>query len=593
MKKTVFLIILSLISFRLTAQVKYEEGRIQVLGVQLLQDANDENAYYYLPQYPRLATHSNGDFELMCIKYVGEGDQPSGGLFHALIQFTLPDTLISQLQDALKKKVSGAKILGPVPLQPLASGEGEGAAGFQLVSAILSNAGGEGSFSRSVITSGYAPLLPGSKSAIAANLTPEGATLLWNSFTGATSDVSVSINACYEAAVKAYNAVITANMDVIYKHFSTVYNYQHKYTKRELRDVSDELIKDGKINIEAFDRSKGLNIKNSDMEGILSIITDKITEIMFNTETGWSKAPEKEDAVTAGQIKGRQKRGWITKLFKGTGNTKYISDDQFVLKKRSDIRSNSFYLNLSKTTTIKVPVHSSGNLGGLYEELGNDTKYFRIVNLNDAAFQHRDIYFQIDGEYVDAFKSKINFVAVNFKKEYKSSAATTKEIFFNYSNIEKGELIKPVSYPRLGDKSADWLNYEYRLNWSIRGIDKKITVPADSSWIRSNAPVISLTPPFKKEIVEIDTDLSMFTDAGFSTAIVEFASILAGNKEKVGRVMIRASDAEALNKVALYHDDGQPVAYRVTWVSKKGTQKSELKLLDSDYLFLVPPEQEN
>ncbi len=595
MRSVLLLILTSVFAIHLSkAQVKYDEGRIQVLGVQLLQDANDENSYYYLPQYPRLATRDNGDFELLCIKYVGEGDQPSGGLFHALIQFSLPDTILSQVQDALTKKVPGAKVMGPVPLQPLESGEGEGAAGFQLVSAVLSNAGGEGSFSRSVVTSGYAPLLPGSKSAIAANLTPEGATLLWNSFTGATSDVSVSINASYEAAVKAYNAVVTANMDVIYNHFSKLYNYQHNYTRRQLRNISDELVKDGKINIEVYDRSKGLNIKSSDMEGILNLITDKITEIMFNSETGWSKAPEREVAVTSGQVKGRQQRGWITKLFKGTGNAKYISDDQFVLKKRSDIRSNKFYLNLSKTTTIKVPVHSSGNLGGFYEELGNDPKYFRIVNLNDAAFQHRNIFFQIDGEYVDAFKTMINFVSVNFKKEHKTGAATTKEIFFNYSDIEKGELIKSISFPRLGDKSASWLNYDYRLNWSIRGDDKLISIPkSDSAWISSNAPVISLKPPFKKEIIEIDTDRSMFKGAGFSTAIVEFASVLAGKKTKVGRVMLRAGDAESLSRIAMYHDEGEQVVYRVTWVSKQGTQKSKLNLLDSDYLFLIPPEPAN
>ncbi len=594
MKKIVFFLVLSLVSLKQYAQVKYDEGRIQILGVQLLQDANNDKAYYYLPQYPRLATRENGDFELLCIKYVGEGNQPSGGLFHALIQFSLPDELVNKLQDELDKKIPGAKIMGPVPLQPFDSGDKEGAAGFQLVSAILSNAGGESSFSRSVITSGYAPLLPGSKSAIAANLTPEGATLLWNSFTGATSDVSVSINASYEAAVKAYNAVITANMDIVYNHFSKVYNVQHDYSKRELRNITDEMIKDGKIDIQVYDRSKGLNIKSTDMEGILSIVTDKITEIMFDTKTGWSKAPEKEQAVTSGQIKGRQQRGWFTKLFKGTGNTKYIADDQFVLKKRTDIQSNKFYLNLSKTTTIKVPVHSSGNLGGLYEELGNDPKYFRIVNLNDASFQHRNIFFQIDGEYVDAFKSKINFVAVNFKKEHKTGAATTKEIFFNYSDIEKGNVIKSISFPRLGDKSADWLNYDYRLNWSIRGIDKQISIPpSDTAWIRSDAPVISLKPPFKKETVEIDADRSMFKDAGFSTAIVEFASVLAGKKEKVGRAMLRADDAESLTTVALYHDKNEPVAYRITWVSKKGTQKSKLKLLDSDYLFLIPPETDN
>ena len=355
MRKTIILLAFCLLGAMQTyAQVKYDEGRIQVLGVQLLQDSKNDNSYYYLPQYPRLAVKGNGDVELMCLKYVGEGDQPSGGLFHALIEFSLPEEMLIEVQAALEEEIAGAKILGPVPLLPFVSGEGEGAAGFQLISAILSNAGGEDSFSRSVITSGYAPLLPGSKSAIAANLTPEGATLLWNSFTGPTSDVSASINASYEAVVKAYNAVVTADMSVVYTHFSQMYNYQYDYSKRELRDVADELTREGKINVEVFDRSEGLDIKVSEMNSILNLVTDKLVEIMFNTETGWSKAPDKEQAVTSGQIKGRQQKGFITKLFKGTGNSKYISDDQFVLKKRSDIQTNTFYLNLSKIMSRRI-----------------------------------------------------------------------------------------------------------------------------------------------------------------------------------------------------------------------------------------------
>lgn len=585
-----FVITVVVVGLPAIAQVKYDEGRLQLLGVQLLQDYKNEKAYYYLPQYPRLSVNPDGQPELLCIKYVGEGDQPSGGLFHALMEFSLPDTLVLALQTALEEAVPGAVVMGPVPLLPL-DGEG-GAAGFQIVSGVLSDAGGETSFTRSLITSGYAPLLPGSKSAIAANLTPEGATLLWNSFTGPTSDVSASVHACYEAWVNGYNAMVSAEMNVIYDHFSQLYNVQENYSKREIRDIVDNLKRDGKIKVEVFDRSKGLDIPVTEMERILNLVTDKLVEVMFNTETGWSKSPEKEEAVTAGQIQGRQQRGWITKLFKGSGNAKYYTDDQFVLKKRTDVQTNTFYLNLSKSTTIKVPVHTSGNLGGVFESMGSDPAYFRIVDLDDAAFQYREVFFQIDGEFVDAFRSKINFVSVNFRKQHKSQPATTKEVFFNYSDIENGNQIKQVSFPRLGEESADWLKYDYKLNWSIRGLEAPLQVPAGEEWIQSDAPVVSLIPPFVKAIVEIDADRTLFIESGIATAIVEFASVLAGNKEKVGRVVLRADDPESLARLSLFHDAGEPVAYQITWVSKTGSQKSGLQLLDTDYLFLIPPSQE-
>jgi hypothetical protein len=73
------------------ALVKYDEGGLIIDGVQLLQDANDELSYYYLPQYPRLATKEDGEtLEFLCVKYVGQSGKAERRLFHALVEFTLP-----------------------------------------------------------------------------------------------------------------------------------------------------------------------------------------------------------------------------------------------------------------------------------------------------------------------------------------------------------------------------------------------------------------------------------------------------------------------------------------------------------------------
>ena len=88
MKKTVTLCILVsllILSGDLFAVVKYDEGRIMINGIQLLQDNTNPLEYYYLPQYPKLAKNADGSFEFLCIKYVGANKESSGGLFHALI----------------------------------------------------------------------------------------------------------------------------------------------------------------------------------------------------------------------------------------------------------------------------------------------------------------------------------------------------------------------------------------------------------------------------------------------------------------------------------------------------------------------------
>ena len=405
------------------ATVKYDEGRLQLiikdeiqgdLILQLLQDSEDENAYYYLPQYPRLATKGE-HFEFLCMKYVGGKEEDNGGLFHALVEFTLPPDILEKAEKELKKQSANGKIVGPVPMQQAIEDGQDGMARFKVVSSILNEQSG---FTQSVLTSGHAPLLPGSKAAIAARLNQNGATLLWESMQSPTSDVSVAIQGYYEAAVKGYNAVVTADVSTIYEHFSMVANEQEKFTKTQMRNISDELVQEQLLKVEVFDRSEGLGIDNKDMEGILDLVTDKVVELMFDTKTGWAQTPPRETAVESGQIKGRQKRGWWENVFGGHDNPKYVTDNQFVMKKREDIRVNKFYLNLSKSTTIKVPFFASGNLSGLYNALGEEQQYFRIVNLDDPDFQTRDIHFQVDGQFAESFKDILNFVSVAFRKTY-------------------------------------------------------------------------------------------------------------------------------------------------------------------------------
>ena len=593
-----WIFILLLLPIGLMCQVNYDEGRLMINGIQLLQDSNQPDTYYYIPDYPRLATKEDGDFELMCTKYIGQEGNASGGLFHTLIQFDLPEEVLNELEKELKEKKGGAKIAGPVPMkQALKDGE-DGIASFKIVSSILNNVDGKNPFTQNVITSGHAPLYKNSKAAIAAKLNQEGATLLWESLQGKTSDISVVVSGYYEAKVKGYNAVVSADMSTVYEHYSKVYSNQKEYTKRQMRKITDEMVQQQKLNIDVFDRSSGLGIKTDDMSSILSLITDKLIELMFDAEMGWAKQPEKETAVEQGQILGRQKRGFFSKVFGGARDEKYVTDNQFVLKNRSDIKVNKFYLNLSKSTTIKVPVYSSGNISGLYEVFKEDPsskdKYFRVVNLDDVDFSKREIIFQLDGEYVDTFNEILNSVTVSFKKHYgEDHSDVTKDIIINRTDLEAGKDYKNIFYPRLGIKESDWLDYEYQISWNLKGNNKTIRLPkSEDKWLKANDASIALTPPFKKRTVQIDADRTFFKDAEVQACSVRFFTILNGQPNPQGTVVLRKNDTENTSKINLYHDANEPVAYQVNWYKKSGPTTESLKSLDSDYLFLLPPSEE-
>jgi len=571
--------------------VHYERGRIELMGIQLLQDADEPHVYYYLPQAPYLASNSDGDFELLCIKFVDTEGDASGGLLHALVEFDLPEEAHAALEEALEQEIPGAVLAGPVPLQQTLgeNSDDQEMGSFEVISGVLSDQE-DGGFTRSVVTSGAAPLTPGSKAVVAAVLNPHGATLMWDSLTGPTSDLSIGINASYEARVKAYNARVVGDIETIYNHRSVISNMQQGYTRHQVRRITDQLVQDGALEIEVFDRSRSLGVDVDDMESILTIVTDKLTELMFDSTTGWAQEPEREAAVEAGQLPGRQERGWFSKVFGGARDEKYVTDNQWVLKRREDIRQHRFELILDKETTIRVPFHTAGNLGGLYRDLGDDTRYFRIVNLNDPAFEKRTVHFQIDGNYIDAFQKHINYVSVNFRKQFEGRSDHTEALHFSHADIQAGHTLQSIVFPRLGEEDSDWTEFEYQVRWSTRD-EQTVAVPRDpDEWIRTMDPAVSLVPPFEKRTIQVDMDAQSFVDADIRSAVIEFATDFLGQPRIAGRLVFRPGDTENTHRIALFHDRDAPVVQRTSWYAGWGNRREGLKQVESDYLYLMAPE---
>lgn len=561
---------------------KYDEGRIEILGIQLLQDSEDELRYYYLPQYPKIASKENGDLEFLYMKYVDEkGD--NGGLLHALVEFSLPQELIDELEAQLQEEQKGARISGPVPMLQTMDSNQSGLANFQVISSILEDSGGDVSFTESFKTSGHAPLLKGSKTAIAAKLNQKGATLLWESFKGQTSDVSIMVSGYYEARIKAYGAIIHAEVNTLYQHFSKLENKQEKFTRKQLRKVTDELIQNEVLDIDIFDRSTSFEGDNKKLEEMVEIITTQLADLMFNAEAGWSKQPETEVFVEQNQIQGRQEKGWLGKIFGGAESMPYVSDNQFVLKDRKDIRSHKFHLNLNKSVIVKFPFFSSGNIGGSFFDANQtaDNKYFKIVNLDDPDFQMRTIDFVLDGNYIGAYNSVLNFITVSFSKKYDNGQnEVTKDLVFDRNKLlNEQTLIQQVKYPRLGLSSIDFTNFDYKVKFSMTGGRGEITVPLEEKWINSTESTISLAPPYLKTTVNIDLDRSKLE----APVTIQFSVTLNGKEERQQLLILRPTDKRNTDEVSLFHDIDSKIKYQVNW--NNGVPVPEKELTDA-YIFL-------
>ncbi|MBA2848052.1 hypothetical protein G4V39_05550 [Thermosulfuriphilus ammonigenes] len=577
MRKTLIflLILLWLCSGRSNALVNYEAAPLEVKGVLLLQDAANPGAYYYLPKAPRVALGPDGRPAFSMVKFVDPDGKTSGGLLHMLVTLTLPSDELEALRQAFRKVRPGAEIVGPVPLLQ----EKEGS--FQVVSGTLSDKG----FTRTLISSGRAPLTPGSQAAIAAVLDQHGATLLWDSLKSPTSDVSVSIRAYYEAVLPSITAHVSADISTVYEHFSKVKNVQEEYTRDQIRQITDELVRTGVIKVEVTERLPG-EAGNKAIQGLVDLLSRKLTELIFDQKTGFTAIPKREKAVEPGQIKGRQQKGFLARIFTSTGNQKYYTDNQFVLKDRSDINRGVFSINLTRRTVIKVPYDTAGNLSGFYTAYKDDPQIFKVVNLADPAFQKREIFFRLDGDFAPAFEGLVNFVSVLLKKRYPTGEEATGELIFTREDVRKGNLSKSWRYARLGEKGASWMTYAYQVTWSLRG-QRKLT----SDWQETMDPIVTLAPPLRRLDLTIDADRLSFEESEVRAAVVQVRYRLFGHLYTQRLAVLKATDGESLSDYVLFIDPRSPIEYQVSWFYSDGQRlKQDWKTLEEGYLFLMPPE---
>ncbi len=585
MKQFIIIVVLGLvIQTHILAQVHYDKGRITIDELQLLQDYNDSLTYYYIPKYPRLAINEQGDFEFLCMKYVGSGDHDNGGLIHALFEFRMEEDTLKKIEKKLQAKIRNAKIKGPIPLLETMK-EGEAALGsFRIISSILTDTLNADSFTKNLITSGRAPFTPGSKAVLAASLNQEGSTLLWETFKGAASDVSIAVSGYYEAAVASYNVVVDAQMDMVYDHFSSLSKTETLFTHDEVSKAVDSLYTNGTIKIEALDRTKTLGVK-SDLKNIFQIVTDKLINIMFDTETGWSAKPEKE---TPAEAKDKTAKGVLSGFAFGPASM-FIPDIQHIVKERKDIKVQRFRLDLSESTTIKVPFYTAGNLGGLYENFHDNPKYFRVIDMEDSDFEKREIIFQLDGEFAESFEDMVNFVTVNFRKKYRDDRRDfTSQLYFNAKDIKDGKFYKSVTFPRLGALSDDWQEYEYQVSWSIRGASD--FVGENNTWKKSRSPAVVISPPFKKLTVEVDMDKQVLINADVASVVVDFAADFLGKTRLVKSLTLRSTGEENNTVAAVFYDHTGEVAYRTVWYTKSGEKiKRPHQQLENGYIYLTPP----
>lgn len=575
------------------AVVLYEEDRQFINGVALLRDKDDPLAYYYLPTYPRLSLNDEGMPEMYIVKFVGrkdgEADQPSGGLLHFLFTLDIPQAEVEQLEEELQNKVPGATLRGPVPLQvdrPLDRNEDSPRASFQIISAVLNEETGQ--FTSNVVSSGVAPVTPGSKAAVAAVLSEEGATLLFDSLEGhqGASDVSVAITAYYEAAVTGFTGTVNADLSTVYDYMLELNNFQEEYTKFEIRDTVDSMVREGLIEMDVTDRA-GLGIDTAQSEALLDLVTNKLIDMLFDTTVGISALPETERPP---ELAGREERSFFAQVFGGENQPKYISDRQFTMRDRQDIRQGSFSLRFTRNTTIKVPYDTSGNIRGLYKQYEGDENILRVVSLIDPAFERRPVVFEVDPQLYDQFGKTITSASVQVRKRYSiaGQADFRDSVRFSQQDISDGtNFSKFVVYPYLGITDDRGDEFEFRTTWNFVGGRVVTTPPSSDGYISRRDGSVQISPPVDIANMEIEIDRISMERAAMRRAEVQIRYELLGadDQKNVGLHVSRGPD---VMPVSLLYDPGTTPERRVVWTGDNTRVSCEpwVPVVDQSYILL-------
>lgn len=579
-------------------------------GTNLVLYGSDSKPYefYYLPVNLRLSKRPDGVPEFLFLKYTTDQKADAGGVQGAIMHFLMEWGLTpAQMTDAQKKieelfkkdtrkvyygldankkpvykNVPNHKqvpiIKGPVELQI------EKDNSFKIVSAIMEDK----TLTRSIITSGKAPLIPGGKVAAAASFDKNGAQLMAATFEKARSitDLSIALNYKYKLMAPAVEGSIVIYWDKFYSfmqekghHYD--YYYYHcgdctvdgkkysSYTTQNSNfnswDVMTEELRKRKIVVVTIDQKDADNPVCKDivdyfMKSFIESVSDDQQEEALSEPVS-----ENGDSIPA--------------AFSSAFNV-----NQTKVKQRME--SGYTYISLKYRAPITREVQLVGNMASWYNAAKNNPQCVAAVNLNDPFFQHRDIHCIIDLESQDIFNKEINYATINVRKKRNQGKAFEEQVTIDRDYLKANGVKATVTYARGEDKNSDV--YDYKVQWSTRGGN---IYPANPQWIKGDWQGVTLAAPIAPRNIQFEANLEELKEMGFTRATLQLRYFKFG-KEVETNIPLTVSKGEALIEQSIFTDkDTRGYAYRIIMHHK---EKGKIALdwqskSDDDYVYVTIP----
>jgi hypothetical protein len=606
----------------------------------LFPELGNENVFYYLPDKVQLATHPDGTPQFSFLRYVenvraatdtreGEG----GGIVHAVVELKVPQQMLEEARQALRRIRSGATIQGPIVYR---------GGTIALISSFKEN----NEFTKKVIGLGKAPILDNEKAAISILLTKLGAKILWESFKTPTPDLTISFEMEMAGFRSPIGATIEANFDQIYQHTSFEAAVASPLLAAEIKTAFDDLTRRGAIkvtqigtdaNIERaveaaytklismmFDPVGGTGTPNfgqlTGTTGSQPSMLDRATTMLNAARTETRAENDRRRAEAIAEL---DRMDAARPIPSGTGSTGTGRDTNAIAthpqertrsvpspvadsvearaarRRRAIDASQSplpslavaasfelrrvhqqgiFRIDLNKYNTDNLVVRFDGNAGTI-----NCANCFREVNLDDPLYVQRELTAFLDGANAGDFDKYINTVNVSMRKTHGGGAQTIDEVRVDRRNFNaEGNNFK-LLYGWKGDNNrSKWLDYEYKTDWFFFG-----GYTESSGWQKSNLGTIPLSAPFVRRAISIEADPDTIKLANVRSIQVRIFTKL-GSREDVKELRLNTR----ANQFAAQLDVLQPknvldYDFETTWFLADGTTRtSGRKSTNSAVLFV-------
>jgi hypothetical protein len=497
---------------------------------------------------------------------------------------------------AVKKLNAKAIVAGPILVKPETEKDS-----FFITSATL----GSEDLTRKVITTGKAPLFPGSQVACAARLTGDGAQIFEQTLKKGkgAADLAVSFNLAFDAMLPAVDATIVCDWSRLRQQRET-FRSQFKDTLHSFDGKAsvDGIFYGGSASVGVNDRQVSkqevkafydfLREKNIvRLEGNVSTsdpVAQKYLDAFFNMfmeRVAKKESPpdptSNRNALTPpdmSKLEGLEKQkaqaGNSSGIF-GGANFAYKYDNtgykvrQYTMNNVFQRQTERIKLNVS--LPVRMPVQITGNIAQFYDQSKDNPKCVVRFYLDDPFFQKFDVLAPINIDSPESFSNFANYVTVTVRKKRgqgQPDFADSKT--FTRRDMTDGLPVARFSYAG-GDTAEASREFEYAAQWGLR--NGKVW-PETPVYRKSSLEGININPPMVGKVLELvgDTGGMQANNVVRVSAQVRFLQL--GEEKEITTAIGQTNATEGVKTTIYCDQDIDAYIYRITYFTANGKRLS-------------------